>query len=171
MTLLVSLIMVFSLFAVTAAVAGPGPVTGEGDSAGETVRTQTQERAEVHSDDAPCAAGDEAPECEPVRERTQSRERVQEREYDGRCVESGAECDPVRDPIQARDRDRDQIRTNDGACTDCDPEREMTRTEAYERLMERVAAYVGDSGEGEYLFAMVRRIWTQLYGPLSALFL
>jgi len=173
MTLLVSLIMVFSLFAVTAAVAGPGPGTGEGDRVGETVMTQTQERAEVHADDAPCATGDEASECEPVRERTQTREQNQVREDDGQCVGTAAECEAVRDPIKARDRD--QTRTNDGACTeagtDCDPAREMTRTEAYERIMERVAAYVGDSGEGEYLFAMVRRMWTYMYGPLSALFL
>ena len=200
MTLLVSLIMVFSLFAVTAAVAGPGPGTGDGERVGETVMTQTQERAEVHADDSPCVAGDEAPECEPVRERTQTREQVQEREYDGACAGTdeeceaakertqtraqnqvrqdggtcigiAAECEAVRDPIQARDRDRDQIRTSDGACTDCEPAREMTRTEAYERIMERVAAYVDGSGEGGYLFAMVRWIWTHMYGPLSALFL
>ena len=173
MTLLVSLIMVFSVFAVTAAVAGPGPGPGEGDRVGETVMTQTQERAQVHVDDAPCVAGDEASECDPVRERTQAHEQNQVRDSDGECVGTDAECEAVQDRTQVRDRD--QVRATDGACTEagseCEPARATTRTEAYERMMERVAAYAGDSGEGEYLFAMVRRMWTYMYGPLSALFL
>jgi len=179
MMLLASLIMVFSLFTAAAAIAGPGPGAGEGEPVGETVMTQAQERVQVHAEEAPCVAGGEAPECEQVRARTQAREQIQNqvREDDGTCVGTAAECEAVRDPIQARDRDRDQNRTSDGACTEagteCEPAREMTRTEAYERIMERVAAYVDGNGEGGYLFAMVRRIWTHMHmhGPLSAMFL
>lgn len=173
MMLLTSLIMVFSLFTAAAAVAGQGPGAGEGGQVGETVMSQTQERAQVHAEEAPCAADDEAPECEPARERTQAREQIQVRDYDGECVGTDADCEAVQDRIQARDRD--QVRLNDGTCTDegseCEPVREMTRAQAYERIMERIAAYNGGSGEGEYLFAMVRWMWTHMYGPLSTLFL
>ena len=173
MMLLTSLIMVFSLFTASAAIAGPGPGPGEGDRIGETVMTQTQERAQVHAEEAPCAAGDEAPECETVRERTQTREQDQVREHDGECVGADAECEAVQDRVQARDRD--QVRLNNGTCTDegtgCEPAREMAHTQAYERIMERIAAYADGSGEGGYLFAMVRWMLNRMYVPLSALFL
>ena len=47
----------------------------------------------------------------------------------------------------------------------------MARTQAYERIMERIRAYTDASDDGDYLFAMVRWMWTRMYGGLSALFL
>jgi hypothetical protein len=47
----------------------------------------------------------------------------------------------------------------------------MARTQAFERIMERIAAFGDGTGDGEYLLAMVRHIWRYMYGPLSALFL
>jgi hypothetical protein len=58
-----------------------------------------------------------------------------------------------------------------GTDTACTADPQMTRTAAQNRLMERIATAVGDSGDGEYLFAMVRWMWAHLFGPLTALFL
>lgn len=49
-TLLTAVALGFSLFTVTAAIAGPGPGTGEGDHIGDTLRLQTHTRAQ----DGPC---------------------------------------------------------------------------------------------------------------------
>ncbi len=192
MTLLTSLVMVFSLLTATVAFAGPG----DSGPAGETVMTQTQEGEH----DGDCVGTDT--ECEPVQERTQARAQTQERELDGDCVGTDTECEPAQERTQTRteaqvrndegacagtdteceaELDRDQIRDQgltrpvDGTCagtdTECAAERAMVQTEERNQVMERIAAVIGDSEGGGYLFAMVRWMLAHMYGPLSALFL
>ena len=221
MTLLTSLVMVFSLLTATVAFAGPG----DSGPAGETVMTQTQEGEH----DGDCVGTDT--ECEPVQERTQTRAQTQERELDGDCVGTDTECEPVQERTQTRteaqvrndegacagtdteceaeldrdrlrdqdmtraangacagtdteceaelDRDRlrdqDMTRAADGTCAgtdaECAAERAMVQTEERNQVMERIAAVIGDSEGGGYLFAMVRWMLAHMYGPLSALFL
>jgi hypothetical protein len=171
MTLFTSLIMVFSLFTATAALAGPGPAPGAGDPVGDMVMTQMQERAQIN--EATCQAGTPESECEPAQERTQARAEAQVRERDGDCLGTESECEPAQERDQVRDRD--QVRADDGTClgtdAECAADPEMTRTEAQNRLMERIAAAVGDSDGAEYLFAMVRWMFAHMFGPLSTLFL
>lgn len=144
MTLLTSLIMVFSLVTATAAIADSGSKAGDGSQNTDAVMTQAQERARAQVREPSCQAGDPDSDCEAAQTRTQAREEVQVREHDGECLGTDAECKPAQ---------------------------EMNRAEIQERIMRRLAVFAESSGDGEYLRAVVRWMRTHMYGPLSALFM
>ena len=174
MTLLTSLIMVFSLITATAAIAGTGAKAGEGSQNTDTVMPQTQERtrAQEQVQEPSCQAGDPAFACEPLQARTQAREELQVRNPDSECLGTDKEC--AADQEQAPERDRDQIRSNDDACVgtgaECEQLRETHRAEIQERIMMRLAVFADGSGEGEYLRVLTRRVLAYINGPISALF-
>ena len=172
MTLLMSLVMVFSLITATAAIAGNGENGPDGSRTTEPMMTQTQERDRVQVQEPACQAGDPAPECEPAQTRTQTREHLQVREHDGECLGTDNKCES--DQERSQERDRDQARLNDGECVgtdaDCEQTREMLRSGAQERIAERLAALADGSGDGEYLRVLVRFMLAHMYGPFSALF-
>ena len=136
MTLLTPLALVFSLFTVTAAIAGPGPGSGEGDQAGDTVMTQTQDR-ECQADD--CQTG------EMVMTRTQTRTQ------DGEC-----QADDCQAGEQVKAQAQTQARAHAGECEgdDCQAEEALTTQEQVrERLVNRIAAMLGEGDaevEGQY---------------------
>jgi len=186
MTLLTSLIMVFSLLTATAAIADSGSKAGDGSRNTDTVMTQAQERARDQVREPSCQAGDPDSDCEAAQTRTQTREEAQVREHDGECLGTDKECEADQERSQARDRDqgrlndgegsqtRTQAREPDSECVgtdaECERAHEMNRAEIQERIMRRLAVFAEGSGDGEYLRAVVRWMWTHMYGPLSALF-
>ena len=186
MTLLTSLIMVFSLVTATAAIADSGSKAGGGSRNTDAVMTQAQERAQDQVREPSCQAGDPNSDCEAAQTRTQAREEIQVREHDGECLGTDKECVADQERVQVRDRDqerlndgdgvqtRSQAREPDGECvgtgTECEQAREMNRAEIQERIMRRLAVFAEGSGDGEYLRALVRWMYAQMYGPFSALF-
>lgn len=70
MTLLTSLIMVFSLVTATVASADSGSKAGDGSQNTDVVATQTQERARVQVQEPSCQSGDPDSGCEVAQTRT-----------------------------------------------------------------------------------------------------
>lgn len=192
MTLLTSLIMVFSLITATAAIGDSGSKAGEGFQNTDTVMTQAQERNRDQVPEPSCQAGDPDSDCEAAQTRTQARAETQVREHGGGCPGADAECELVQDRNQTRDRDQERLNDGEGAQTrtqaraevqvrelngecvgadaECEPARAMSRAEIQERIMRRLAAFVDGGGEGEYIRVLMRRVLAHMYGPISALF-
>ncbi len=78
MTLLTVLALVFSLFTVTAAIAGSGPGTGDGEQSGDLDRLQADTRTNT---DAACQ-GDDCPAGDMVRTQDQIQDGIGECEAD-----------------------------------------------------------------------------------------
>jgi hypothetical protein len=171
MTLLTSLIVVFSMITASVAIAGTGAKAGEGSPSTDTMMNMTQEGSGRQVQEPACEAGVPDSDCASEPARTQTRDQMQVREHDGECLGTDEECEAAQERTQARDRD--QIRSNDGECVGTDPaceqRREMNRSEIEERIMKRFA-FVDGRGDGEYLRALVRWMYAHMYGPISALF-
>jgi hypothetical protein len=171
MTLLASLMVVFSMITASAAIAGTGAKAGEDSPSTGTMMNMTQERSRMQVQEPACDAGVPDSDCASEPARTQTREETQVREHDGECLGTDEECEAAQERTQARDRD--QIRSTDGECVGSDPaceqQREMSRSQMEERIMKRFA-FVDGSGDGEYLRALVRWMYARMYGPISALF-
>lgn len=130
MTLLTGLALVFSLFTVTAAIAGPGPGAGQAEQAGDTLTTQTR------ANDATCQ-GDDCPAGDMVR----TQDRVQDQV--GECQSD--DC-PNGEPTKTQAQTQSRTQTKSGECQgdDCRTDEPiMTQLQTRERLTERLVAMLG----------------------------
>ena len=169
-TLLTVVALVFSLFTVTAAIAGPGPDSREGAQVPDPITKQDRDQVQARSSD-------------PDQGQEQAREQVQARSSDpdqgqeqAREQVQARSSDPDQDREQTQEETQNQIREQAGDCsgdssgTDCDPIREETRTEAHNRVMDRFAAMIGDDGKSAEYRHMFQWVWTFVLGPLQVLF-
>lgn len=169
-TLLTVVALVFSLFTVTAAIAGPGPDSREGAQVPDPITKQDRDQVQARvsdsdQDQAQTRDQEQARSSDPEQDRAQTREQAQARV-----------SDPDQDQEQTQEETQNQIREQVGDCsgdssgTDCDPIREETRTEAHNRVMDRFAAMIGDDGEGAEYRHMFQWVWAFVLGPLRVLF-
>ena len=151
MTLLTALALVFSLFTVTAAIAGPGPGTGDGDQAGDLTRLQSQTMTNT---DAACQGDD----C-PVGDMVRTQDRVQDGA--GECLADDCPADDApktqtQTQTQAQTQTQTQAQLKSGECLadDCPADEAlMSKEQIRERLTERVLAMLGAETaevEGQY---------------------
>ncbi|MEA3502353.1 MAG: hypothetical protein U9R47_06230 [Actinomycetota bacterium] len=187
-TLLTVVALVFSLFTVTAAIAGPGPDSREGAQVPDPITTQDRDQVQARSSDSD---QDQEQAREQVQARSsdsdqdqeQAREQVQARSSDSDQDQEQAReqvqaqvSDPDQDQGQTQEQTQYQIREQVGDCsgdsssTDCDPIRDETRTEAHNRVMDRFAVMMGDDGENAEYRHMFQWVWTFVLGPLRVLF-
>jgi hypothetical protein len=128
MTLLTALALVFSLFTVTAAIAGSGLGTGDSEQSGALDRIQAETQpneAACQADD--CPAGDAA--------RTQTREMVKS----GDC--QADDC-PAGDA--ARTQTREMVKSGDCQADDCPAdEAPITQAQMRERLTNQILEMLG----------------------------
>jgi hypothetical protein len=155
MTLLPALALVFSLFAVTPALAGAGPGPGDGDQPGDTVRSQ--DRDQVRAQDETCRADLQESDCDPAREQT--REQTQTRT-------STPEQDQPLTREQVQNQNREQVGecSDDAPGTDCDETREALRQQARRQLWEQIAAMFGSNAESAVYRHVFRSMWMYMFG-------
>ncbi len=167
-TLLTVVALVFSLFTVTAAIAGPGPDSREGAQVPDPITKQDRDQVQARvsdsdQDQAQTRDQEQVRSSDPEQDRAQTREQARV-------------SDPDQDQEQTQEETQNQIREQVGDCsgdssgTDCDPIREETRTEAHNRVMDRFAAMIGDDGEGAEYRHMFQWVWAFVLGPLRVLF-
>jgi hypothetical protein len=155
MALLTALTLVFSLFTVTAAIAGSGPGTGDSEQSGELNRVQ----ALAQPNDAACQ-GDECPVGERVRTQEQAQENVAE------CPTE--EC-PTGEPTKT------QTQTKSGECLadDCSADEAlMAREQTRERFVERVLEMCGaENAEVEAQYRLIMNLMLQNMFRFRAMFI
>ena len=133
MTLLTVLALVFSLFTVTAAIAGSGPGTGDGEQSGDLDRLQADTRTNT---DAACQ-GDDCPAGDMVRTQDQIQDGIGECEAD--------DC-PAGDPTkeQTKEQTKEMAKAQSGECEadDCQVGEE-SMAQMRERVMNKLVAMLG----------------------------
>ena len=96
-TLLTVVALVFSLFTVTAAIAGPGPDSREGAQVPDPITKQDRDQVQARSSDP-----------DQDQEQTQEETQNQIREQAGDCSgdSSGTDCDPIREETRSEAHNR-----------------------------------------------------------------
>ena len=150
MTLLTALAMVFSLFAVTAAIAGPGPGAGEGEQAGDTLMTRTQ------TNDGECQGADDCPAGEMAAAQTQTRTQARTQAQDGECL-AADDCpagDQPKDQTQTQTRTQAETQAAECQADDCSADEALqVREQSRQNLTNRILAMLGAENaevEGQY---------------------
>jgi hypothetical protein len=140
MTLFTSLVLVLSLFTVTAAIAGSGPGVRDGDQSGGVATTQEQTR----TNDATCQ-GDDCPAGDMVR----LQDRVQDQV--GECQSD--DC-PTGEPTKAQTQTQAQLKSGECLADDCQADEALMANEQIrERFMNRLLEMLGAETaevEGQY---------------------
>ena len=182
MTSLTALALVFSLFTVTAAIAGIGADSNEGVQEPDPI--MKQDRIQASDPVAVCGADDAVPECVPARDQT--REETQTRTNDAteeqkqtREETQTRTNDATEEQKQTREQAREQNENRElvAECqagdpeSGCEPLRVETRTQVRESLMERIAAMVAPDGEAAEYRRMFQHVWMYVFGLHQALFL
>ncbi|MCL1693868.1 MAG: hypothetical protein M3096_09305 [Actinomycetia bacterium] len=129
MTLLTVLALVFSLFTVTAAIAGSGPGTGDGGQSGELDRLQAQTTTNT---DAACQ-GDDCPAGDMVRTQEQAKDGADECQADD-CQSGDA----------VKTQTKEMLKSGECEAGECeDGEGSMAQMWNRERLMTKLVAMLG----------------------------
>ncbi len=164
MTSLTALALVFSLFTVTAAIAGIGADSNEGVQEPDPI--MKQDRIQASDPVAVCGADDAVPECVPARDQT--REETQTRTND-----ATEEQKQTREQAREQNENRELVAECQAGDPEsgCEPLRVETRTQVRESLMERIAAMVAPDGEAAEYRRMFQHVWMYVFGLHQALFL
>lgn len=140
MTLLTALALAFSVFTVTAAIAGSGPGVGDGEQVGDFTRLQ----AETQTNDAACQ-GDECPVGEMVTTQTRTQTQTQV----GECQPD--DC-PAGDAVKEQTKEMLEAQSGECAADDCQVGEE-SMVQVRDRVMNEIVAMLGAEHaeiEGQY---------------------
>jgi hypothetical protein len=157
MTLLTALALVFSLFTVTAAIAGSGLGTGDSEQSGALNRIQ----AKTQPNEAACQ-GDDCPVGHMVR--------TQEQAKDGADECQAEEC-PAGDAVKTQTKE--MLKSGECEAGECEAgEESMSQVWNRERLMTRLVAMLGaENAEVEAQYRLFLDIMLQKMLRLRVLFL
>lgn len=170
MTLLTALALVFSLFTVTAAIAGPGPGAGDGEQAGEPAMTQTA--AQVQTRVGECQTDEcQTSEMTQTQTQAQTQAQTQEKEQVGEC-QAGDDC-PAGDQAKTQTRTQTEAQLKECQADDCQGEEAlMERVQTRERVMNQLLAMLGaENAEVEGQYRLILNLMLQNMIRFGAMFI